>query len=149
MPDTDKHKPHKPTGQVRHEPGGRAVWQWAMDSGRQTLESTSRLLKKLDLSSMQFLDFDESRRKEPQAPQARHEPEPEPERPIPTFGGTREVDPLANRRQGFDPYNTRAPAPRTRVPPKPAAVLKSRVQQPAVPARKPGLFGRLFGSGKR
>jgi hypothetical protein len=39
-------------GMLRQDQGGRAVWEWAIDSGRQALDSTSRLLRKLDLSAM-------------------------------------------------------------------------------------------------
>jgi hypothetical protein len=148
MPDADKKDLKMPSGHVRHEPGGRAVWQWAVDSGRATLESTSRLLKKLDLTSLQFLDFDETKRNEKiSAERAENR-----DRPIPAFGGKPEVDPLKGSRQGFDPYNARAPVRRTTVAakPKPGAILKSRIAtQPVVPPRKTGLFSKLFGSDKR
>jgi hypothetical protein len=37
-----------PSGRVRHDERGNAVWDWIKDTGRHALESTSRLLKKLE-----------------------------------------------------------------------------------------------------
>jgi hypothetical protein len=37
-----------PSGRVRHDDRGNAVWDWIKDTGRHALESTSRLLKKLE-----------------------------------------------------------------------------------------------------
>ncbi len=140
MPDKDKHRTEKPSGHVRHDPGGRAVWQWAIDSGKHAIESTSRLLQKLDLTNLKFLDYDEIEKQE----KADRERTENPERPIPTFGGEREVDPSAGK-QGFDPYNTRTPVGRGTPPRKPPVRPKPRVTQPAKPAAKPGFFSRLFG----
>lgn len=36
------------SGRVRHDERGNAVWDWIKDTGRHALESTSRLLKKLE-----------------------------------------------------------------------------------------------------
>ena len=49
-PDSDSKTARK--GTLRHDQGGRAVWEWAIDSSRQALDSTSRLLKKLDLGAL-------------------------------------------------------------------------------------------------
>jgi hypothetical protein len=49
-PDSDSKTTRKPT--LRHDQRGRAVWEWAIDSSRQALDSTSRLLKKLDLGAL-------------------------------------------------------------------------------------------------
>jgi hypothetical protein len=147
MPDTDKDKQHKPTGKVRHDPGGRAVWQWAIDSGKHAIESTSRLLKKLDLTSLQFLDYDEVEKQE----KADRERTQDPDRPIPTFGGEREQDPLAGKRQGFNPYDSRMPVGRgaTSSKPKPKSPPRPRITQPVRPAKKHGFLARLFGAGRR
>ncbi len=42
--------PHEPiaSGRVRHDDRGNAVWDWIKDTGRLALDSTSRLLKKLE-----------------------------------------------------------------------------------------------------
>jgi len=140
----DKDKLHKPTGQVRHDPGGRAVWQWAIDSGKHAIESTSRLLQKLDLTSLRFLDYDEVKKQEKEDEERARKTE----RPVPTFGGEREEDPLTGKQRGFDPYNTRTPAGRGAMSNKPSPPPKPRITQPVRPAKKPGFFSKLFGSDK-
>ncbi len=37
-----------PSGRVRHDDRGNAVWDWLKETGRNAIESTSRLLKKLE-----------------------------------------------------------------------------------------------------
>jgi hypothetical protein len=146
MSGPDKDKQPKRTGHVRHDPGGRAVWQWAVDSGKHAIESTSRLLQKLNLTSLHILDYDEIERREQEARE--REQQREREKAVPTFGGEREADPLAGKLQGFNPYNTRTPVGRGAVPSKPKTPPKPRITQPARPVRKPGIFARLFGTGK-
>jgi hypothetical protein len=46
-PDSDE-KPR--AGRVRHDSGGRAIWEWAVESGKHAVDSTSHLLKKLELT---------------------------------------------------------------------------------------------------
>ena len=143
MSDSDKHKQQKPSGRVRHDPGGRAVWQWALDSGKHAIESTSRLLKKLDLSHLRILDDDE-KPGESSGGTGR-----DTGKSVPTFGGKREADPATNNRQSFDPYNSRTPVGRSAMREKPRTPPKPRITQPVRPAKKPGFFARLFGSGRR
>lgn len=45
-----------PSGRVRHDERGNAVWDWIKDTGRHALESTSRLLKKLEVPQMKTED---------------------------------------------------------------------------------------------
>ena len=130
----------KPSGHVRHDSGGRAVWQWAIDSGKHAIDSTSRMLKKLDITNLKFLDYDEVKKQEKEA----EEEVLDPERPIPSFGGDRQVDPLGGK-QGFNPYDSRAPGGHGATPPKSATPPRPRAPQPARPASKPGLFDKLFG----
>jgi hypothetical protein len=148
-------------GRVKHDASGRAVWEWAVDTGRHALDSTSRLLKRLDLPGLSLLDDEkEKKQAEEEAQRAEREagfnpygeidprpgsqsPKPgQPARQVPTFGGPVEKDPLANARASFNPYDKTksargAPAPKKPAPP--------RVTQPVKPANKPGLLGRLFG----
>lgn len=39
-------------GQVKHDDRGNAVWQWAADSARSAIVSTSQLIRKLDVSNL-------------------------------------------------------------------------------------------------
>jgi hypothetical protein len=48
-------KPDGPGG-VQHDTRGNAVWQWAVESGRHVLESTSQLLKRLDVPGLKLED---------------------------------------------------------------------------------------------
>jgi hypothetical protein len=140
-------KPASPAGHVRHDKSGRAIWEWAIDTGRHALDSTSRLLKRLDMPGLALEDDSRKKAKpgttEPEAPAAPQ---------VPSFGGELEKDPLAGKRQGFNPYDSRSPPPRKTAPPsKPAANPASRPSssRPAAPsAGKPGFLSKLFG-GKR
>lgn len=161
-PDNPKDKPAA-AGRVKHDASGRAIWEWAVDTGRHALDSTSRLLKRLDLPGLSLIDDEKEKKKaEEEAQRAEREagftpygeidPRPSaqsnkaapPGRPVPTFGGPAEKDPLAHSRQNFNPYDKGrpargAPAPSARKPAPP------RITQPAKPAGKPGFLGRLFG----
>jgi hypothetical protein len=142
MSDADKQKLQKPSGRVRHDSGGRAVWQWAVDSGRHAIDSTSRLLKKLDLSHLSILDDDEHPGTRPPAADA------EPDKPIPTFGGQREVDPQAGSKQGFNPYDNRKSMGRGVTPAKPKPPAKPRITQPVRPPKPQGFLAKMFGGKK-
>jgi len=43
-------------GRVVHDSRGNAVWQWVKDTGRHAIESTSALLKKLELPELKVQD---------------------------------------------------------------------------------------------
>lgn len=45
-----------PSGRVRHDDRGNAVWDWLKDTGRNAIEATSRLLKKLELPHLEVED---------------------------------------------------------------------------------------------
>ena len=133
----DDEKKPRPPGRVRHEAGGRAVWEWAVESGRHAIESTSRLLKKLDIAGLSLTDDDEKRK---QARDAGTDPYGSNELPPPQ----RSTGHIGSSKRGFDPYDNRAPPKRgaSRPAPKPAA---PRVTQPPREGRKPGLLSRLLG----
>jgi hypothetical protein len=45
-----------PSGRVRHDERGNAVWDWLKDTGRNALEATSRLLKRLEAPQLEMED---------------------------------------------------------------------------------------------
>jgi hypothetical protein len=49
---TGRHKSDRVPGGVQHDSRGNAVWQWAAESGRHLIDSTSRLLKRLDVPGL-------------------------------------------------------------------------------------------------
>ena len=57
-PGTESSAPRDKTaaGRVVHDSRGNAVWQWVKDTGRHALESTSALLKKLEIPELKVED---------------------------------------------------------------------------------------------
>jgi hypothetical protein len=114
---------------VRHDKSGRAIWEWAVDTGRHALDSTSRLLKRLEVPGLSVAD--EAKKAAASAMQKK-----------PTFGGPAVEDSAAGKRQSFNPYDSHRPPPRS-ASPRPAARTPMRATPPA-PA--PGFLSRLFGA---
>lgn len=83
-------------GRVVHDSRGNAVWQWVKETGRHAIESTSALLKKLEVPELKIEDKDDG--------ELRLE---------------EDVDPGG----GYDPYGTRVGSKR---PPPPKPPLKKR-----------------------
>ncbi|MGB8694304.1 MAG: hypothetical protein WCD08_12435 [Steroidobacteraceae bacterium] len=96
-------KPQPGPGAVQHDARGNAVWQWAVESGKQALESTSRLLRRLEVPGLKLEgDGDTSERKGPggasgSTPAARGAAPPKPGSPKP---GPSKSD----RQTGYNPY---------------------------------------------
>lgn len=136
----DRDTPEKPrAGRVRHDSSGRAIWEWAVDSGRQAVDSTSHLLKKLELTGITLMGDEKPWEKEPPPGEA------PPRMPVQAqrAPGAMDLppDPMADPKagKGFNPYDTRTPVGR------PVAVKKKPAPSAAPPARKPGLLARIFG----
>ena len=55
-PAADKGATPGSSGRVVHDSRGNAVWQWVKDTGRHALESTSALLKKLEVPELEVED---------------------------------------------------------------------------------------------
>jgi hypothetical protein len=129
----------KPAGRVRHDSSGRAVWEWAAETGRHAINSTSRLLKRLDMPGLSLEEEDVEKPK-PEERQPAQKPT------VPTFGGKPEIDPLAGKKSSFNPYDNRAPvkkvADRGSTPVNRAAAGGTLAQNAK---DKPGLLARLFG----
>jgi hypothetical protein len=120
----------KPAGHVKHDASGRAVWEWAADTGRMALDSTSRLLKRLDLPGLK-LEENDKKQDQDTTPKAA------------AFDTTAGKDPFAGKKS-FNPYDNRAP-PKRGATPRTATKPAPRVTQPITRAKKPGFFARLFG----
>jgi hypothetical protein len=75
----------QPRGRVVHDERGNAVWDWVKETSRIAIESTSRLLRKLEISELKVEDTKDQ--------ELRLESDRDP-------GG------------GYDPYNQRTPTPR-------------------------------------
>jgi hypothetical protein len=125
-----------PAGRVKHDASGRAVWEWAVDTGRHALDSTSRLLKRLELPGLSLED--EAGKKQRDEKEAGADKS--------TFGGPPEADPNAGR-QSFNPYDNRAPNRRSTSTSRTSAIPGEKNRpQPAAPAsRKRGFLARLLG----
>ena len=94
----EKAAPESSGGRVVHDSRGNAVWQWVKDAGRVCIESTSMLLKKLELPDLKVEEHKE------ESNELRLEDEVDP-------GG------------GYDPYGSKIGS---RKPPPPKTPLKKR-----------------------
>lgn len=56
----DKAVSPDPGGRIVHDSRGNAVWQWVKDTGRACIESTSLLLKRLELPELKVEDHKDS-----------------------------------------------------------------------------------------
>lgn len=56
----DKGAADPSSGKVVHDSRGNAVWQWVKDTGRHAIESTSALLKKLEVPELKIEDHKDS-----------------------------------------------------------------------------------------
>lgn len=55
-PEKDQTAQKGSSGRIVHDARGNAVWQWVKDTGRHAIESTSALLKKLELPELKVQD---------------------------------------------------------------------------------------------
>jgi hypothetical protein len=117
------------SGQVKHDERGNAVWQWAADSARTAIQSTSQLLRKLNVSSLS-LESDQHEHE--------HEPKHEPKHEKPL---TNEKRPPKDTR-GFDPYSSDAGRARRRS--RPAAATPAATPQSAGSKHRRSWWQRLL-----
>ena len=135
MSDQDD-KSGKTPGGVRHDSRGNAVWQWAVDSGKQALDSTSKLLKRLEVPGLK-LEGDTTENKQPEAAgQSAGRGAGQ------SAGQSKSTGTSAKpgREAGYNPYGASRPTA-----PRPAAVKPAAATKPAAgkPSR-PSLWQRLF-----
>lgn len=130
-------------GRVRHDSGGRAIWEWAVESGKHAVDSTSHLLKKLELTGLTLMGEDKPwERKKPGEVE---DPPPLPlqeQRPSPP---ALDLPPEGSHGQrggaGFNPYDPRTPVGRAKAP------ARKPASPPPAAKKKAGLLARLFGRG--
>ncbi len=141
MSDQDD-KSGKNPGGVRHDSRGNAVWQWAVESGKQALDSTSRLLKRLEVPGLK-LEGDTSENKQPGA--AGKSAGREPGRSAgqgmgQSTGKGTGASAKPGREAGYNPYGASRPAATRPAAAKPAATTKPAAGKPS----RPSLWQRLF-----
>ena len=121
---------------ITHDARGNAIWQWAVDSGKHAIDSTSRLLKRLEVPGLKLEDEADAGAAKPGAAP------PGGANPAAGAGGrTSPASPVVRSRPertaGYDPYagarGTRGPAAR------PVAT-----KPPASPPPRASLWQRLF-----
>lgn len=129
MDEQKKPESPAPPGRVHHDKHGRAVWQWAVDAGRNALDSTSALLKRLEVPGLKI--------EEDKSPFSRdHDSAPDP---------AQSAQPRAQG--GYDPYGGGSGKPG-----RPGAASRAAAPQPPAatprtgppPADKPTFLKRLF-----
>ena len=113
-------EPVAPVGGVQHAAQGNAVWQWA----KQALDSTSRMLRKLEVPGLTLQEDETGSRKAPDPAAAM----PAPVRDAGTKGQAKRAE------KGYDPYEGRA-----------VAKAKPVAKKPVTPVKKPSFLARLFG----
>jgi len=108
---------------VAHDSRGGAVWKWAADSGRHLMESTSQLLKRLDVPGLKLEDDASDANKKP--------------------GATPGAPKRTERNVGYDPYGGKRAGPPAGTRP----VTASRpVRKPAAaPQPRRSWWQRWFG----
>jgi hypothetical protein len=106
--DGPEKKPKRHADGVTHDSRGGAVWKWAADSGKHLMESTSQLLKRLDVPGLKLEDDASGANKKP--------------------GATASPPKPAERNVGYDPYGGKRTGPpagvRTASAPRPASTTR-------------------------
>jgi hypothetical protein len=120
-------------GQVKHDDRGNAVWHWAADTARSAIQSTSQLLRKLDVSSLSL----ESDGQEDEQQQAKP-PSPDAAPGNAAVGDKRSVE----AKRSFDPYSSNAAAAKHHS--RPAATSPSPVTRSAASKPRRSWWQRLL-----
>jgi hypothetical protein len=102
-------------GVVEHDKRGNAVWKWAVDSGRDMLDSTSKLLKRLEVPGLSIDGTDPALETLSVDRHAGYDPygTNRPKRPAPQSGA---ATPELQLAPADKPRSARTPAPASEVP---------------------------------
>jgi hypothetical protein len=130
---TKSHKPRPNTakplaGGVRHDARGNAVWQWATETARHAVASTSQLLRRLDVSSLSLEDDAAPPKAHSQsAPTKPAQTKSAQTKPVSPLGGVKPGAPARKADGGFNPYDGAAlPAAAALAKKRPAAQARVR-----------------------
>jgi hypothetical protein len=93
-PQPERPSADRGAGRIVHDERGNAVWNWVKETGRICVDSTSALLKKLDISDLKIEGNDDTL-------------------------GARQDKAARDSGGGYDPYNQKTPAKKSSVPAKP------------------------------
>jgi hypothetical protein len=113
-------------GAVQHDARGNAVWQWAVDTGKHALDSTSALLRRLDLPGLS-IEGDKSRKRDAES---------------------KAQQPGLEERGGYDPYGRSASKGPSRPPAAAARAASANPVSPPGPkpeSRRSSWWRRLLG----
>jgi hypothetical protein len=118
-------------GSLRHDARGNAVWEWAVDSGRHLIASTSLLLKRLDVPGLKLEEDEERDATKPGAQ-----------------SGAKSAPQERSAGGGYDPYSHKRvaskPAPRSSAV-RAATPTGAPLRKPAAaPATRRSWWRRLF-----
>ena len=134
------------SGEIRHNERGQAVWHWAVDTARNAINSTSQLLRKLDLSELSLEDEQPPAAAVPEA-----EPVLNPERLKLAPSEARRAARKPGGAAEFNPYKSGKPVaparPGKRVRPEDARRLGQMPLRPESGAPRPSWWHRLLGRG--
>jgi len=146
---SDQNQPDKTKpliGGVQHDARGNAVWQWATETARHAVASTSQLLRRLDLSSLSLEDTRASKSAPtPSAPaKAVTAGKPASARPAAPLAVAKPVPPGRNERTGFDPYDGAAAARARPAGAKPPGAASARPRPKAPAGARASWWRRLL-----
>jgi hypothetical protein len=138
---TDKGGRQNPAGKVTHDKRGNAVWTWVSETGKHLADSTSVLLKKLEVPELDLEDAPPKKEQSVDKPKSTS-----------LAGGAGGFDPYSSRGQGSRTTPATRPPPRVAAPspsPSPSPSTKNtgatRLPMSAVPAPKRSFWKGLFG----
>jgi hypothetical protein len=119
--DKDPIEPKQPRREkISYDSRGNPVWQWAVDSGRHLMESTSLLLKRLDIPGLKLEDDESAGKSESEANSGK------------VSGSQADA--------GYDPYSNKRVAPK--------GAVRPAVRKPvAAPTPRRSWWQRLFRRG--
>jgi hypothetical protein len=135
---TEPGKPKPPPGGVRHDARGNAVWQWASETARHAVVSTTQLLRRLDVSGLSLQEPEDDK----QPPKAASKTTASTPAPSGRAATAKPAAPVRKTQAGFNPYEGAA-MPRAAAGKKTPSAGKKTPSAAPVPRRR-SWWRRLF-----